>query len=275
VELSVSATVGTMSCERGLQTIVAIEEPTPDFTITLPDARELDQNEEFCELLIDGHSRRVRFHDYAEIYEIPGLYERLFADTLQCASPDVVAGLLADSVRAAGDDPAQLRVLDFGAGNGMVGEALSGIGVRTLYGLDLLPQARAAALRDRPGLYADYVADDVTALSPRDAAMLRDAHLNCLVCVAALGFDDVPPAAFAAAFNYVGAPAWCAFNLRDRFVDQPGPFSQLLQRMVAEGVVVQTAQTRYQHRLSVAGEPLFYDAVVARKQRDIPLDWVQ
>ena len=35
-------------------TIVATEEPTPDFTISLPDERDLDQNEEFLELVIDG-----------------------------------------------------------------------------------------------------------------------------------------------------------------------------------------------------------------------------
>ncbi len=217
----------------------------------------------------------MRFHDYARIFEIPGLYEGLFVETLKCASPDVVAGLLAESVRAAGEDPADLRVLDFGAGNGMVAEALARTGARTFYGLDLLPEARMAALRDRPGLYVDYLADDVTTLDADDAAVLRDARLNCLVCVAALGFDDVPPAAFAAAFNYVGSPGWCAFNLRDRFVDQPGAFSQLLDRMVREGVIEETAHTRYQHRLSVAGQPLFYDAVVARKLRDIPLDWVR
>ena len=217
---------------------------------------------------------RIRFHDYARIYQVPGLYERLFADTLQCASPDVVAGQLADSVRAAGEQPGDLRVLDFGAGNGMVAQALAQTGVRTICGLDLLPEARMAALRDRPGLYADYIADDVTSLSSDDDTTLREAGLNTLVCVAALGFDDVPPAAFAAAFNYVASPGWIAFNLRDRFVDEPGAFSQLLDRMVAENVVTETAHTRYRHRLSVAGEPLHYDAVVARKNADIPLDWL-
>ena len=261
--------------ERERKTIVAIEEPPPDFTIALPDERELDQNEEFLDLLINGESQRVRFHDYARIYEVPGLYERLFAETLQCASPDVVAGLLSDSVRAAGESPTDLRVLDFGAGNGMVAQALADTGVRTVFGLDLLPEAKHAAQRDRPGLYLDYIADDVTALSAQDAKAVQDAQLNCVVCVAALGFDDVPPAAFAAAFNYIADEGWCAFNLRDRFVDQPGAFSRLLDRMVAEGVIVETAHTRYRHRLSVAGEPLFYDAVVARKNRDIPLEWVR
>lgn len=225
--------------------------------------------------MLDGGSRRVRFHDYAQIYSIPGLYERLFAETLQCASPDVVAGLLAESLRAAGEDPTDLRVLDFGAGNGMVARALTDIGVRTVFGLDLLPEAKMAALRDRPGLYTDYLADDVTALTPTDAQRVRGAQLNCLVCVAALGFDDVPPAAFAAAFNYIADTGWCAFNLRDRFVDEPGAFSRLLDRMVGEGVVGESAHRRYRHRLSMTGEPLYYDAVVARKIRDIPLDWVQ
>jgi lipoyl(octanoyl) transferase len=43
---------------------------------------------------------------------------------LKCQSPAVVSELLADAVEEAGEDPAALAVLDLGAGNGMVGEAL-------------------------------------------------------------------------------------------------------------------------------------------------------
>jgi SAM-dependent methyltransferase len=224
--------------------------------------------------VVNGESRRIRFHDYAEIYKIPGMYEKLFADMLECTSPDVVAGLLADAVDAAGQDMASVRVLDFGAGNGMVAEALAAKGVTTIVGVDLLPEARAAAMRDRPGLYGDYIAGDVTALDVEQHDSIVEAQLNCLTCVAALGFDDVPPAAFAAAFNYVVSSGWCAFNLRDRYVDEPSAFSRLLDRMIAEGVLVDASHVRYDHRLAVSGEPLEYDAVIARKTRDIPESWI-
>jgi hypothetical protein len=46
----------------------------------------------------------------------------------------VVADLLADAVEEAGDDPRALEVLDLGAGNGMVGEALREHGFREITG---------------------------------------------------------------------------------------------------------------------------------------------
>ena len=50
--------------------------------------------------------------------------------------------------------------------------------------------------------------------------------------------------------------------------------SALLRRMSREGVVRELARTRYTHRRSVTGEALPYVAVIARKQRDIPPDWL-
>ncbi|SHF48268.1 hypothetical protein SAMN05443575_0059 [Jatrophihabitans endophyticus] len=224
--------------------------------------------------MVDGEARRIRFHDYAEIYRIPGMYEQLFAGLLQCRSPEVITGLLAESLEAAGERAADLRVLDFGAGNGMVGEELVALGAAVVIGCDLLPEACEAALRDRPEVYRDYLAQDVTALDDTQRAMLRDAGLNCMTCVAALGFDDIPPAAFAAAFNAIGEQGWVAFNLRDRYMDSPSDFARLLERMVAEGVLEEARQTRYRHRLSVAGEPLDYIAFVGRKRGHIDPSWI-
>lgn len=224
--------------------------------------------------MVDGEARRIRFHDYAEIFKIPGLYEQLFATMLECRSPEVVIGLLAEALTGAGEDPAGLRVLDFGAGNGMVGEQVRAIGAKVVVGSDLLPEARDAALRDRPEVYTDYIAADITALSDEQKARVRDARLNAMTCVAALGFDDIPPAAFAGAFNAIAETGWVAFNLRDRYVDVPGAFARLLERMTAEGLLTDVVQQRYRHRLSVAGEPLEYVALVARKTGHIPADWV-
>lgn len=230
----------------------------------------MDQNEEFCFVELNGDKRRIRFHDYAEIYKIPGLYEQLFAELLECRSPEVITDLLRTTLRGFGEDPSSLRVLDFGAGNGMVAERLAQLGANPIIGVDLLPEARMAALRDRPGLYQEYVAADITALDAQQREVLTSAELNCLTCVAALGFDDVPPAAFAAAFNLIQDDGWLAFNLRDRFVDSPGPFSQLLTRLGEEDILSEVGRLRYHHRLSVTGEQLDYVAVIARKHAAIP-----
>ncbi|MBA3749018.1 MAG: class I SAM-dependent methyltransferase [Solirubrobacterales bacterium] len=236
----------------------------------------LDQDEEWCEVEIDGRRRRIRLHDYAAIYNIPGLYEQLFADRLECTSPEVVCDLLDGALEDAGRDPAAMAVLDFGAGNGMIGDGLARSGFNTIVGVDLLPEARAAALRDRPEVYEDYFVLDLTELSSGERTALTAYDFDCLVCVAALGFGDVPQRAFVEAFNAVGSPGWLAFNLRDRILEeeQAGGFGALVERMCSEGVIEERTRTRYTHRISIAGEPLEYVAIVAEKRRDIPLDWL-
>jgi hypothetical protein len=250
------------------------------FELYLPpqqDGGGLDQDEEWCEVKLDGERRRIRFHDYAAIYDVPGLYEHLFAELLECSSPEVVSNLLGAELDGAGIDAAALTALDFGAGNGMVAERLADLDVDRIVGIDLLPEARDAALRDRPGLYDDYLAVDIGDLSHSDRADLEGRGFNLMTCVAALGFGDIPPAAFAEAFNLVDSPGWIAFNLRERFLDDPSPggFGAFINRMLDEGVLEERARVSYTHRMSCAGEPLTYLALVATKHRDVPLDWTR
>jgi len=252
-----------------------------DYALHLPPKHargDLDQDEEWCEIeIVDGERRRIRFHDYAEIYKVPGLYERLFAEQLDCESPRVVSELLGEELRGTGLKPESLTALDFGAGNGMVGELLGELTVGEIVGVDLLPEARDAAHRDRPGLYDAYYALDMTQLSSDNRRDLMRHDFDLMTCVAALGFGDIPTLAFAEAFNLVGSPGWIAFNIRDRFLEEncESGFGGLLGRMFREGILEERTRTRYTHRVSVAGEALEYDAIVAKKHADIPLDWVR
>src|SRR3954471_13895457 len=90
---------------------------TDDFVLRLPDgaSKTADQDEEWCEVERDGETRRLRYHDYADIYSIPGLYERLIYEELRCESPRVISDLLAGEFERRDIDPATLRVLDLGA----------------------------------------------------------------------------------------------------------------------------------------------------------------
>lgn len=236
----------------------------------------LDQDEEWCEIEIAGERRRIRLHDYGAIYAIPGLYEQIFYDRLDCQSPRVVCGLLAELLEREGVDPGSLRALDFGAGNGMVGELLAAAGIEQIDGIDLLPEARDAALRDRPGLYDDYHVLDLSTLDREERRELSSRY-DVMSCVAALGFGDVPPIAFAEAFNMVHSPGWVAFNIRERFLDaaDPAGFGAFIGRMLAEGVLEERARVSYTHRVSVAGKPLPYLAIVATKRCDVPLEWAR
>lgn len=243
--------------------------PNDEFTIHLPhtDGDVLAQDQEYFEIEHDGRRRRIRFHDYAEIFSIPGLYEQIFAEALSCDSPRVVVDLLHDTLTDEHLDPEGLRVVDLGAGNGMVGEELARIGARSIVGLDQLTEAREAAERDRPGVYDAYYALDVTNPGPDEQRALERAAFNCLTCVAALGFGDMPPAVFRAVWNLIEPGGWAAFNIRDQFLessDRSG-FAALLEEMAASGELVERARLRYPHRLGLSGEPLYYIAVVAQK----------
>ncbi|MDQ5832474.1 MAG: methyltransferase domain-containing protein [Actinomycetota bacterium] len=248
-----------------------------DLTVHFPtdDEAAASQDTEWCEVVHDGETHTIRFHDYHEIYDIPGLYECIFHDHLKCSSPEVVIGLLREQLEAAGADPAGLAALDVGAGNGLIGEELKRLGVPSIVGVDIIEEAARAAERDRPGVYADYVVCDLTQLDDDERARVGTGPPTCMTTVAALGFDDIPPRAFAVAYNLAEEGAWVAFNLKADFlerVDESG-FRGLIRRMVREGNFEEVAARRYIHRLSTAGEPLEYVALVGRKRAEVPDQW--
>ena len=245
--------------------------------IRLPQpSNRLDQDAEHCSVCVNGEWQDIRFHDYDHIYRIPGLYEQLFHDILDCSSPDVIGKLLKEQLQEGGFEPDSLRVLDLGAGNGLVGEQLRRLGPDHMVGVDIIPEAREAALRDRPATYDAYHVADVTALSPALREELTAARFNTLCCVAALGYADIPPAAFRAAFNLISDQGWIAFNIKDRFLsdDDTSGFAGLIRRLREENVLELLTSERYQHRRNVSGEPLYYIALIGRKHGDIPEEFV-
>ncbi|AXB42987.1 class I SAM-dependent DNA methyltransferase [Amycolatopsis albispora] len=245
--------------------------------IRLPERpEEIDQDAEYCSVLLDGEWVDIRFHDYDRIYRIHGLYEQLFHEILDCRSPDVIAKLLKEQLQRDGYDAEGLRVLDLGAGNGLVGEQLRTIGVGHLVGADIIPEAAEAARRERPEVYDAYHVGDVTAPSEETAAALAAAKFNTMVCVAALGYADIPPSAFRAAFNLVSDGGWIAFTIKDRFLtdEDTSGFAGLIKTCQDNGVLEVRATERYRHRLNISGEPLHYVAVVGTKHADIPAEFL-
>jgi SAM-dependent methyltransferase len=255
---------------------MSMTEPT-SLAVEFPDDVARDQDHEWCHVTMNGTTRKIRFHDYDEIYSVPGLYEYLFYEHLECCSPQVVRGLLEDALTAVGRPPTTLRVLDLGAGNGMVGEELADLGAQMITGVDLLPEAAAAAERDRPGVYDDYLVLDLTELSDARRRELRERRFNALVSVAALGFGDIPPRAFAEAFNLVSDGGWIAFNIKEHFLDdgEPTGFSRLIGRLLDSEIVELRAEKVYRHRLSTSGDPLDYVALVGVKRSSIPDELVR
>ena len=245
-----------------------------DVEISLPAGEaDLSQDEEWYELTVDGETRRVLFHDYAQTFSVPGVYERLFYDELKCISPSTVCGLLEGHIEGEGRDPSELRVLDVGAGNGMVGEQLAEMGAEQIVGVDILEEAAEATERDRPGVYDDYFVLDLTDIPAPEHEDLRSRNINCLTSVAALGFGDIPPAAFAEAYNLVEDGGPIGFSIKEDMLtgEDSSGFSRLIDGAIADGALEVKAERRYRHRLSSTGEPLYYVAMVAEKARDLPV----
>ncbi|MFG0251881.1 MAG: class I SAM-dependent DNA methyltransferase, partial [Phycisphaerales bacterium JB038] len=209
-----------------------------DLEIALPvPGNNLDQDEEWVLAEVDDEWTKIRLHDYGDVYAVPGLYEKWIYDVFQCCSPQVIRELLSSAIEAAGIDPTSLTVLDLGAGNGCVAEELQLIDIHRYVGLDIVPEAETAAERDRPGLYTDYVIGDLTQLPAEKQGVLDRYSFNCLACVAALGFGDIPPEVFAAAYNRIEDGGFIAFTIKTLFVDDDDPsgFSLLIHKMIEEG----------------------------------------
>jgi predicted TPR repeat methyltransferase len=236
----------------------------------------LSQDSEWFLVKHENVWHELRLHDYPDIYSIKGLYEKIVYDILECRSPEVIRDELIAAIRDAGEDPAALTVLDLGAGNGIVADELSRVGIGAsesggFIGADLLPEAAEAAERDRPGLYDRYVVGDITDLPAKEERKLEATSPDVLTCVAALGFGDIPTEAFEAAYRQIRLGGWLAFCIKDEFVseaDRSG-FSKLIDRLIESGTIEVVRQKKYIHRVAMSGKPLEYIAYIARKRDEI------
>ena len=237
------------------------------------DAKELGQDEAFFYLIEDNRRLKLRLHDYDQIYLRPGLYEQLFYDRLKCTSPKKVGEILKRTLDANERQFSELRVLDLGAGNGMMGEVMKSYGVARLVGADIIPGARDAAFRDRPGTYDEYYVADFTNLEPGQAEEIGEWSIDCLTSVAALGFGDIPPRAFFQALDFVRPGGWVGFNIKETFLDasDTSGFSKFIRELIFSEYLNVYHLEKYRHRLSMEGLPLSYFAMVAEKRADIPI----
>jgi hypothetical protein len=218
----------------------------------------------------DGRTEELYLHDYERLYALPGVYEQIVQKRLGCRSPSQIASLLAAAVDELGWSRNEVRVLDLAAGNGVSGEALAAEGLRPVLGTDIVGSARAAVLRDRPGVYGAYLTLDLLDLSPDQSRTLAGLDANVLTCVAPVGDgpSQVPPKALAAAARQLAPDALVAY-MHDPGVGPPDAVtaelwaSELSDRVQAETL----ARHRYLHRHTVKGEPYEMDAVMWRLRR--------
>jgi SAM-dependent methyltransferase len=240
--------------------------------------RELSQDEVYFYLLDEaGQKTKIRLHDYVQLYRTQGLYEQVVYERLKCQSPAIVTEVLKYSLSQSDQGLNELRVLDLGAGNGIVGEELKKYGVSRLIGVDIIPEARQAAERDRPGVYDAYYVMDLCSLTAQERDEIASWSPECLISVAALGFGDVPPRAFLEAFNLISQHGWIAFNIKETFLDRndDSGFSTLIRELISSRYLDLYYLRRYRHRLSLEGMPLYYFALAGRKNDHIPPSFIE
>ncbi|HLS30100.1 MAG TPA: methyltransferase domain-containing protein [Flavobacteriaceae bacterium] len=239
--------------------------------------KDTGQDETVFELIENDQNIELRFHDYTEIYNREGLYEQLFYDRLKCVSPTVVAKILKTSVDSTGQRFTKMRVLDLGAGNGMMGEVLKTYGVARLIGADIIAAAKEACARDRPHLYDDYYVTDFTNLKPEEKEDFEEWSFDCLTSVAALSFGDIPPKAFFQGIQFVRTGGWIAFNIKETFMEHSDTtgFSKFIRELIFSEYFDLYQLVKYKHRLSMEGEPIYYYAVVAQKTDTVPDDFLE
>jgi trans-aconitate methyltransferase len=234
-----------------------------DLQVELDESPGRSQAEEsFLLTRDDGTTERIVLHDYSRVYAVPGLYEEVVQNRLGCASPRVLAESLADAVSATGASMAALRVLDVGAGNGVVGEELHARGAQVVAGTDGVVAARDAARRDRPELYEVYAIAGVEEIAPEQ--LVADYRLTALTCAGALGIGHVEVSDVARWWAAFPSGSWFAATVAPDVVDAAG--QDLLGALAAAEPGTEVMRNEpFAHRRRMSGDIITYNVVVAHK----------
>lgn len=206
----------------------------------------------------------VHLHDYTRIYAVPGLYEQVVQERLQCRSPQVAAEGFLRAVARVGLEASSMTVVDIGAGTGLVGELLRCGGVERVVGVDPLPAARTACMRDRPDVYAGYLVGDLASRDSELCTALHEYALEGLVSAGAFGGTHAAPAALVNALAILSPGAPVALTIDERWTDgsDPDGFGFTVERLVDRGDLKVMERTRFRHRVTTTGEPIFYELLL-------------
>jgi hypothetical protein len=122
-------------------------------------------------------------------------------------------------------------------------------------GLDISSVAKEAAERDRPGLYAEYVAGTLADIAARD--LVSEHHLNALVSADALTGGHIEPQTLADTWGAFAPGDWLAFTCPEQHADRArSDFAELTDFELDH---------RFLHRRLTTGAPVYYRVLVGRR----------
>lgn len=241
-----------------------------DFKVRLPeDVQYKAAGEEYFFLTENGKERKIMLQDYETLYGIPGFYEHLAYNYLNYRSPSVLFSMLKAKLKQHNTPASGLRVLEIGAGSGLMGKKLKELGVASITAIDIIEHAANAARRDYPGIYREYFVEDMTCLSENTSKAIKNEHFNCLVCCSAL--SHIPATAFTGIFNLVEPGSLVAFNiLKEDWEDKRGSGFTGRHPWVNNPEIFHLYdQKNYLHRTRTNGSAIDYVALTGIKKDQI------
>lgn len=233
--------------------------------------KQVNQSQERFLATVEGARQSFNMHDYPAMYGIPMLYDAMMFGILQCRTPMGMAATVAAFLERHSVDAGELRVLEIGAGSGAFGEALRNAipGLRELIGLDIIPEARDAAFRDRPSIYDEYLVADLCRLDSGSRKHLTAHPPSCVAVASATGWGNhIPKKGFEEAFGLLQDGGWFVFHVKP---DDPDPecieLCGWIDQLIADDHIVDVERQSLFHRMSTSGAKIFYDIVIGRKDR--------
>jgi len=243
---------------------------TSEFQIRLSkEVSDLSNYKEHFFLTQNGQERKVLLHDYAEMYQNHGLYEYVCFQHLAYQAPQVLSSFLIEQLTKAQEEVSALKLLDIGAGSGLTAKALVALGVKSITGIDIYPEAAEAAKRESPNVYEEYYVEDLSQLDQETHQVLKNKIFNCLVCCSAL--PALPASVFIPAFNLIRLNAWIAFNVKKDIWEDHSSTGFVAQHPWVDNneVFEIRAQLSYLRRYTTDGRPVEDVAIVGTKKGQI------
>lgn len=241
-----------------------------DLKIRLPDNVQYKAAaEEYFFLTKDGTEKKVMLQDYETLYSMPYFYENLAYNYLNYQSPGVLFSMLKAYLQKNHLSAASLKVLEIGAGSGLMGKKLNELGVDSITAIDLIEDAAIAAQRDYPGVYQAYFVDDMSRMSESTTQCLDSAYFNCLVCCSAL--SHIPTKAFTGMFNLLALDSLVVFNIaKEDWEDKSDlGFTGRHPWLKNPEVFVLNFDKYYVHRKRTNGSAIDYVALIGLKTGQI------
>lgn len=175
-----------------------------------------------------------------------------------------------------------LVTLDVGAGNGIVGQELriqlKGR-IRYLVGTDIIPEARKAAVRDRPEVYDQYIVADL--LADSEKLVPKQGSYDILVICAAFGpgWGDMPIETLRTVRDLLESNGFLAITVHEKWLESERVCKEERDRDLWDNSVARLAgrdtklwsdltvleRKRYGHRLDMRDEWIWYQALVLQK----------